>query len=361
MVRVLVIFVLVVHGLIHLLGFVKAFDIEHIGALTQNVTRPLGFLWLLCVLLFVVSALGLYLKSNTWWISAITSIVLSQVLILITWNDAKYGTIANIVILVAAIVSYGQWSFTTTTSAELQAFLPSEKREYQIVGFNDITHLPLAVQRWLLRSNLIGKNAIQIAHISQQGKMKTDLYGDWMPFTAEQYFTVKKPGFFWSADVGSSLMNFKGRDLYQGGHGHMLIKAYSIFPVVDSKGAEIDQGTLLRFMAEMIWLPSAALQDYFIWEELGSNQAKATMSYAGVTASGIYTFTAKGDFKSFDAKRYYERKSGATLEEWHVEAHQDSYKTFEGIRIPAKSSVSWKLKEGVFHWLDMEIIEVKYN
>jgi len=38
---------LVVHGLIHLLGTAKAFDVADIPQLTQQIARPLGILWLL--------------------------------------------------------------------------------------------------------------------------------------------------------------------------------------------------------------------------------------------------------------------------------------------------------------------------
>ena len=43
------------HGLIHLLGFVKAFDLGEIRELTQPVSRTMGILWLLSASLFVAT------------------------------------------------------------------------------------------------------------------------------------------------------------------------------------------------------------------------------------------------------------------------------------------------------------------
>jgi hypothetical protein len=342
------------------LGFVKGFALAPVEQLMQNISKPAGVLWLACAALFLLSAVLFLLKIDVWWMIGIAAVMLSQILIIISWSDAKAGTIANVIILAGAILAYGNWSFLKTAREEMRAFSPVFKSEkVEIITESHPAHIPPVVQKWLQRSGIIGKNLFQNAHIKQRGQMRTSPDGSWMPFTSEQHFTSEKPGFFWTADVGSAFMNFKGRDKYTDGHGHMLIKAYSLVPVVNSSGAEIDQGTLLRFMAESVWLPNVALHPYITWEQLDSTRAKATMTYAGTTASGIFTFTPDGDMQSFDAKRYYDRKTGATLEDWHVEAK--AFKSFNGIRIPSQSAVTWRLKDGDFHWLDMEIMDVKYE
>ena len=107
---------------------------------------------------------------------------------------------------------------------------------------------------------------------------------------------------------------------------------------VDAKGKEIDQGALLRYLGEIVWVPSAALSDYITREEMDSITARATMSYGGITASGIFKFDENGAFVSFEADRYYYRKEGSTLEKWVITAK--NYKEFEGIRVPVTLSRS---------------------
>ena len=85
------------------------------------------------------------------------------------------------------------------------------------------------------------------------------------------------------------------------------------------------------------------------------------MSYGGVTASGFFKFAADGDVVSFAAKRYYDRKGEATLEDWFIQTDPDSYTEFEGVRIPARSEVTWKLKAGDFNWFKIEITAIHYN
>jgi hypothetical protein len=118
---------------------------------------------------------------------------------------------------------------------------------------------------------------------------------------------------------------------------------------------------MLRYLAEIVWFPSAALNDYLQWEQVDSTTVKATITHGGITASGLFKFDANGDVVSFEAKRYYSRKSGATLEDWFIQIEPDGYKEFEGVRIPARSAVTWKLKEGDFTWYKLEITDIHYN
>jgi hypothetical protein len=85
------------------------------------------------------------------------------------------------------------------------------------------------------------------------------------------------------------------------------------------------------------------------------------MSRGGVIASGIFRFDERGDVVGFEARRYFDRKSGATLEDWLVRIDPGSVKSFNGIRIPVKSSVTWRLKEGDFTWYRLEISDISYN
>ncbi|MFP3361349.1 DUF6544 family protein, partial [Planococcus sp. SIMBA_143] len=76
-----------------------------------------------------------------------------------------------------------------------------------------------------------------------------------------------------------------------------------MFTVADSSGPEIDQGTMLRYLAETIWFPSAALNDYIIWKHIDENNAEATMTYGDISATGVFTFNSEGDPTHFEAER----------------------------------------------------------
>lgn len=370
MLRILFSLLILVHGIIHLLGFVKEFRIKEVSQLNGKTLFPItdasskifGLIWLASSVLLIFSSILFLFKKDWWWAPALGAFLISQLLIIIYWQDAKYGTIINILILGVMIPAYGKWRFNEMVDEELKSYQIETTENSEIIMEKDILHLPEVIQKYIRRSGVIGKEKIAKVYLTQKGEMRTKPDANWMKVEAWQYFKPIKPSFLWVADVKAApLLHLSGRDKYENGKGHMLIKALSLFPVADSKGPTIDQGTMQRYMAEIIWFPTAMLEPYIKWEAVGNNQAKATMNYGGVEASGIFTFAENGDVVSFETKRYYDRKEGATLETWFISIRENGYKEFSGIRIPAKSSVTWKLKDGDFTWFNLEIVEVKYN
>jgi hypothetical protein len=207
---------------------------------------------------------------------------------------------------------------------------------------------------------MVGKEWISTVRLKQKAVMRSDPNGAWMRSEAEQYFTADKPGFIWKAWVEAfPLVRIVARDKYENGSGNMLIKLMALFTIADSKGKEMDQGTMLRYLAEVGWFPSAALCDHIKWEPIDSLSARATMAYGSVTASGIYRFNESGDVVNFEAQRYGEFNGKFSLETWSIAT--TGWKTFEGIRIAASSEVTWKLKSGDFTWLRLELTDVQYN
>ncbi|MDI6779511.1 MAG: hypothetical protein QME25_04870 [Bacteroidota bacterium] len=209
MLRLILSFIIFIHGLIHILGFVKEWQLAEISQLTGKTLFPLsgslpktvGVLWLFVCLLFIVSAASFLQKKEWWWMIACVAIIVSQILIIIYWQEAKFGTIASIIILVACFLSYGNWSFNRMVNDEINSFLSNIGKEKKVVTFKMINNLPPVVQKWLVRSKIIGKEIIQTVHLKQNGEMRTKPDGSWMSVEAEQYFTTEKPGFIWLADV----------------------------------------------------------------------------------------------------------------------------------------------------------------
>lgn len=96
--RYLFAFVVFIHGLIHFMGFAKAFGYGNITQIAKTISKPFGALWLFSALLLIFTAVLFLLKNEYWWLAALTACGLSQLLIFTVWRDAKFGTIANILI-----------------------------------------------------------------------------------------------------------------------------------------------------------------------------------------------------------------------------------------------------------------------
>lgn len=272
------------------------------------------------------------------------------------------GILAVLIVLVFVVSAAANSLFDRQVAKEVgELYGSSTENKNEIITIEDLAGLPPCVRKWMERSQVVGKEKISTVRLKQKGLMRLTVDQPWMPFEAQQYFAVDQPGFVWKAKVKMNpLLYFTGRDRYFQGHGEMNIKALSLLTVVNASGSsEMDQSTLLRYLAEMMWFPTAALNDYIKWEEVDDNSARATMTYMGVTGSGVYTFDDNSDLASFFAKRYREENGQYVMAPWGGVVR--GYNEFNGIRISSKTDVIWKLETGDFHWFQCEITDIDYN
>jgi len=225
---------------------------------------------------------------------------------------------------------------------------------------SDLQNLPQPVRTWLQAAGVIGKPKHPQVRVVQSARMRLKPEQKQMPVRAEQEFTASPPGFIWRARIKMApLLFITGRDTYAQGCGHMLIKLMALFPVVNARGPEIDQGTLLRFLGEMVWFPQAALQDYIRWEEIAPQQVRAVMEYKDVHGEGIFTFNEGGMPVSFTADRYREENGTYTLRPWKITISEHC--TFDDLTAPSRGSVTWELEDGDFTWFDFEITAIEHS
>lgn len=270
---------------------------------------------------------------------------------------------ALVLILVVVVLGGSaifRYQFEQNTKEKVNELFNSVSEDETEIKTDALNNLPAPVKKWLENSGILEEPAINSARSLQTAEMRLEDQGRWLPLTAEQYFTVDKPGFIWQAKINAApLIHISGRDVYYQGKGNMLIKPLSLITIADSKGFEMDQGTLVRFLAEIVWIPSAALSDYITWEEINLNSAQATMSFEDITASGVFTFNDQGEPIGFTAERYRDVDGEFELETWSI--LMSDHQKFNGIKIPTAGEITWKLEEGDFTWYKFEIEEFEYN
>ncbi|WP_034258862.1 DUF6920 family protein [Altibacter lentus] len=360
--KVVFVILLALHGLIHSIGFVKAFELATIDQFQTSVTKPQGILWGLATLLFLVAAVLFLLRQEYWPVVALIAVIVSQILIVLFWKDAKFGTAANIIVLVVATIAFASNMFEKRTNKEVSMLFGETGIDAKaLIIAEDLHELPAVVQKWLHHSGVLWKPAIAALRLKQRGEMKTTGEGVWMPFTADQYISLTDPGFVWTTRVQMNKPLFLlGRDKLYKGESEMRISLLSLYNVVDEgPNAKIDSGAMQRFLGEMCWYPSFAASKFVSWEEVDATSARATLRLGDKEVSGLFVFSEEGKLLTFEADRYYGGTEDAKIEKWIITV--DSYKEFGGYYIPNKCSATWKLETGDFTWLKLEITEVDYN
>lgn len=358
--RIAIIVFIFLHGLIHLIGFFKAFNLASVKTLSFNISKEMGLLWLLSFALFSLMAVMMFLDNKFWWSFGILGVILSQVLIIFSWHDAKYGTIANVIILLISIIGFFTWKYYSKYQHEVQMNL-NQSIEYPIPNLEekDIIQLPEAVQKYIKYSGCVGKPKVYNFKVEFIGKIRKDENSDWMPFKSEQYNFMSQSTrlFFMKAEMKH--LPVAGYHSFNNGKAVMDIRLFSTFKVQYMDGPEMDKAETVTFFNDMCCMAPATLIDNRIkWEVLEKNKVNAIFTNNDITITAQLDFNDEGQLINFISNDRYSADVNTGLP-W--ETPLKNYKNINGYNIAGYAETinhypNKKLTYGVF-----ETKSVTYN
>jgi hypothetical protein len=362
--KTLFLILLLIHGLIHFLGFVKAYHLADVSKLTQSITKPAGAFWLLASLLFVGAFVMFFLRFESWWILACAGLVCSQTLIFLSWSDAKYGTVLNLVVLIPVFVAFMSSlpsSFQNRYKAEVKSKL-GVSRDTPLVTDADLRNLPPLVQKYLRYAGAVGKPRVYNVRAINSGAMKRTLESDWADIRSQQYnFFDDRARIFY---IESALFGipFDGLHMYAGKAATMQINVASSVRVVDAKGEEMNQGETVTMFNDMCFMAPATLIDTTIrWEPVDSMRVKGTFTNQGHTISAVLTFNEAGELIDFMSNDRFLSSDGKTYLRYPWSTPVKNYKEFNGRKVVSYGEAIWHTPEGEFPYAKFELQEIEYN
>lgn len=355
-------FLIVVHGLIHLMGFAKAFDLAHIGQLSRDISKTLGIIWLVATILFVTTCIFFLLTKETWWLVALISVLLSQALVILYWQDARFGTIANVIILLIAIPAWAHWRFENHYKKDVVETLQnSNSLTEPLLTLEAISHLPDPVKRYISYCGAINKPVVKNFKIKFEGNIRSDEKSEWMPFTTKQYNFVDQPVrlFFMKATMKG--LPVSGYHSFINGVAIMDIRLLSLFTVQYQAGKEMNIAETVTWFNDLCLFAPAALIDKRIqWTVIDSLSSKATFTNKDVSISALLYFNNKGElinFVSDDRFRIVDEDRKVVRFSTPVK----NYVEHSGRRYPAYGEAIWNLPEGDLIYGQFNTKEVEYN
>jgi len=232
--------------------------------------------------------------------------------------------------------------------------------DQQIITEDILKHLPEVVQRYLTYTGVVGYPWINTVRLKQTGKFRQGLDRPWMPVTAEEFYTIKPPSLVWNARFKLfGLPLLRAKDRYENGHGHMFGKLAGVFTIFDATGEELDQATMIRYLNEIMWFPTAFLGDNISWEGIDEHSARVIFTDAGRSVSAEMYFDALGRLTNFTTMRYREIQGEFSLDPWSTPI--TGYGELAGLKLPIKGQAVWNLPSGDLPYADLEITEIEYN
>lgn len=152
---------------------------------------------------------------------------------------------------------------------------------------------------------------------------------------------------------------FQGYDYFVNGKGSMRGVLAKLFQLFDQTGEQMDKAALVTYLAEIIFLPEALLQDFVSFNQLDSHRVEACIEYKGVKASGVFYFNDAHEMICFSTDERSQTASDGSVKNIPWEAQCQEYRLYsDGIKRPSIFRAVWKYPDQDFIYFDGKISSV---
>ena len=247
-------------------------------------------------------------------------------------------SLAGLLILGAVGLGVGRWRFERAANWAAGEMSKAE-------GPVQDAPLPRIVRDFAIRNGGGRGPRVRRVEIGQAVEMRLERRAAWQKLWAWQWICVREPGFVWKAgqQLWGPLAKILVLDAYVWGTGRLWVNLLGAIPVVRAKGADIDRGEAMRYLAELPWSPDAILENgALIWNQIDARVVTVASGDVAVT----FRFDKAGDIVEMTAKdRPVRDPDGESrLRNWR--ARFSEYRWIGGRRIPARGEVGYDYPDG---------------
>ena len=359
--------VLLLHGLIHLMGFTKAFGLARLGALTVPISRPVGGAWLLAALLFVASAVSLVAAPARFFVVASLAVVVSQVVIVLAWRDARAGTVANVIALVAAVYTaavFGPFGLRAEYGRRVDAGRAGLGTAMAtVVTDADVAPLPPSVQRYLRYVGVVGQPHVRAFRATFSGRIRGGPDAPWMALTGEQHNFAAPPTRLFFMDATMRGLPVDGLHAYDEHGASMRVKLLSLVPVAFARGDAFTRTETVTVLNDMcVMAPAMLVGAPIAWKELDDRHAQATYTNGANTVTAVLVFGDDGalvDFWSDDRPALSGDGKTFTPQRWSTPV--GAYRAQAGVRLPSRGEARYEQAGKAYTYIEFDELAVTYD
>lgn len=360
--RIVFLAILSLHGLIHLLGFAKAFGLAQLPQLRQPISGSWGLLWLAAgVLLMATAALLIFHARSWWWVGAV-AVVVSQVVIVASWSDAKFGTLPNVIVLLVVIwgaAHLGPWSLPAEYARALSLATPL--RPVDVLREGDLRGLPEPVQRYVRSAGVVGQPRAQSFRATWTGRIRSGPDAAWMTFTADQLDTLDPPRRFFLMNATMKGLPVDVLHVFDERGATMRVRLLSVKTMADAGGPVLTRSeTVTLFNDLCILAPGELVRPSIRWEAVDAHTARAHFTQGDNTISATLQFNDAAelvDFASDDRNSDPEGRAPPTR--WTTPARD--YGQVGPARVSRRAETLWHPPTGAWSYGEFALETLVYN
>lgn len=353
------------HGLVHAMGFAQAFGYAELTQLTRPISRGMGVLWVAAGLAHLVAGVLFIGAPRMWWTVGLGAVLLSQFVVISSWNDAKFGTLVNLVILAGVVygfASQGPLSFRAEYERDVGG-RSVDRVTPGLVEEADLASLPEVVRRYLRIVGAVGLPKVHHVRAQWTGRIRSGPDDPWMPFAAEQHNFLDEPSRFFLMHARRSGLPVDVYHAFQASAASMRVRLVSMVPLVRVSGPELTRAETVTLFNDLVLLAPAGLIDADIrWESLGDGHVRGHYTAGAHTVSAMLSFNQDGELVDFVSDdRFAASPDGTELTPQRWSTPVGEYRSFGSRRVPTRGEGRWHPAEGDFTYIELELVELEFN
>jgi hypothetical protein len=242
-----------------------------------------------------------------------------------------------------------------------QELLRTADSRNEVLEEKDITHLPMAVQKYIHFTGFIGKEKVLNFRAEFNGGIRFKPGEDYMPLKSVQYNFIDLPARLFYIVARKKGIPAVGLHLYREASAIFKIKILGLFTVVDAFGPKMDQGETVTVFNDMCFMaPGSLIDPRITWTEIDELTVKGIFNNRGISISAILYFNPSGELVDFLSHDRFETNGKDYINNpWRTPV--ESYKEFNGYRLPSKAKLIYDRPEGEFCYGEFELADIQYN
>lgn len=352
-----------VHGLVHFLGVAKAFGFAEIPQLAEPISRSLGWLWLFAGLAFLVTAVLVVRSPTHWWAVGFVAVAVSQAVILTSWSDARFGTVANLVVLAAALYGFAaegplslRADYRREVASRVSGTEPGPLTEAALTG------LPEPIRRYVAASGAVGQPAVRDFVASGRGRIREGPDDPWMSFTFRQHNYVREPSRFFLMDARRGGLPVDVFHAFRDGEATMRVRLLSAAQIVDATGPALTRAEIVTLLNDLcVFAPGALVDPAIEWEPVDHRSARARYTLGENTVSALLSFNDRGELVDFVSDDRLFSPTGEDMRAQRWSTPLSDYRAFGPLRLASRGEGVWHPPEGRYAYIELEILDVRMN
>jgi hypothetical protein len=233
--------------------------------------------------------------------------------------------------------------------------------EGELFSDSDFANMPEAIQRFIRHSGYIGTPKMTYTRLSMKD-VWFNLDGRDMTIDYTLYDFAVHPNRTALIETSFYGIPFDGYDYLVDMNAGMRGVLGKVVTVVDKTGELMDKAQLVTLLGESPLCPSIWLSDYVTLEHIDQNHVRATITYQGISVSGIFTVNEVGEVTMFstDDRAMSLPDGGMEYVPW-TGVFADYRVNDRGILFPWHIQAMWNLPEGDHVYFDGDIRSVEYG